>query len=124
MALKRRQFPLGLKLAAGFSIVVALLITLGIVSISRLDAIKRHADAFSGDIVPAMTDIGSLDSAAQSLRRDQYRHVVAETPADKASVEKDIAVDRATAEKAIARYGRLIGDDKSKRAALTLVTRL
>jgi methyl-accepting chemotaxis protein len=96
------KFTVRTKLLSGFLVVIALMVVLGLVAISRMGAVNDNVKQFGSDVVPSLRAIGSINAYVFLYRSDQLNYVVA--PADervrvKASLGRSVKeIDRFVAQ--------------------------
>jgi methyl-accepting chemotaxis protein len=110
------------KLLGSFLVVVALMLAVGGVAISRISAIHDVTETFGSDTIPSLRTAGEVQSAINAVRKDQLRFVTtAALHPDDAGViaEAGAAVDGGLADvdAGIAR-GRRLADEPADRAPL------
>jgi methyl-accepting chemotaxis protein len=103
---QRIALPIRTKLLAAFGVVVALMVGLGVFSISRLGSENAHVSQLAGKVVPATDTVGQASAAMNKYRKDQLHYILA-TPADRAGsqgVSGDLAGDLSTISGLLASY--------------------
>jgi methyl-accepting chemotaxis protein len=71
------KFNVRTKLLGGFLIVIALMVALAVVSITRIDSINTTTESFGSDVVPGMQGISDINQAYYSYRLVQLRYATA-----------------------------------------------
>src|SRR5215813_5323427 len=106
-----KRFTIGGKLAAGFGVVLALLVVLGFLSLGKLSSVKDGANQLNDTVVPSVGTIDDITREAEILRQDQFRHVSAQTDKETADVERDLQADKADMAKSLAAYKKLVDSE-------------
>src|SRR5947207_3031014 len=70
------------KLLGAFGVVVALMLVLGLFSLSRLSSDNRHLKQLASVVVPSTRAVGDIASLMNKYRKDQLHYIVAK-PADR-----------------------------------------
>ncbi len=86
------------RLLASFGVVVALLLAVGLLAISKLGSLDGQVNQLAGRVVPATDIVGQASAAMNKFRKDELHYILA-TPADRAGVAGvtgDIAGDLQT----------------------------
>jgi methyl-accepting chemotaxis protein len=73
------------KLLGGFLIVIALMVVIGFVAISRTGKVNDNVEAFGDHIAPALRDVGSVNAYVFVYRADQFNYVIS-TPPERAEI--------------------------------------
>jgi methyl-accepting chemotaxis protein len=94
------------KLLAAFASVVALLVVVGFVATVMLGSVNRSAGKLGNQVAPSLEDLGTLGTNMNAYRKNQLLHIASAAPADKRSVEADLATERALMAQTIADYQR------------------
>jgi methyl-accepting chemotaxis protein len=93
-------------LLASFGVVVALLLAVGLLAISKLSSLDGKVNQLAGHVVPATDVVGQASAAMNKYRKDQL-HYILSTPADRAGadgVSGDLAGDIQTIDGLLAGY--------------------
>src|ERR1700748_1900014 len=86
------------RLLASFGVVVALLLAVGLVAISKLSSLDGKVNQLAGHVVPATDIVGQASAAMNKFRKDEL-HYILSTPAQRAGaagVSGDLAGDLQT----------------------------
>ncbi|HEY4278810.1 MAG TPA: methyl-accepting chemotaxis protein [Conexibacter sp.] len=68
------KFNVRTKLLGGFLIVIALMVALAVVSITRINSINNTTESFGSDVVPGMQGISDINQSYYSYRLVQLRY--------------------------------------------------
>jgi methyl-accepting chemotaxis protein len=98
------------RLLGGFLVVIALMIALGVFSISRIGSISDDARVLGDNTVPATETIGDIRESVFTYRLVQIRWATALLPADKRRMAESLATTPRTVDEAIAAGRRLAVD--------------
>ncbi len=98
------RLSLRVKLGGAFAVVALLLVVLGLVSLAKMGSIKGGTDELHENVLPAISAVDDMAIGAGSLRKDQYRHVLAPSDAEMREIERDLAGDREGVAKALKDY--------------------
>jgi methyl-accepting chemotaxis protein len=99
------KFTVRTKLLSGFLVVIALMIVLGVVAISRMGAINDNVDQFGSRVSPSLADIGSLNAYLFIYRFDQMDYIVGQ-PRDRLLAGRSMATDLSMVDRYVARLAR------------------
>ena len=94
------------RLLASFGVVVALLLAVGLVAISKLGSLHGKVGQLATHVVPATDIVGQASAAMNKFRKDELHYILA-TPADRAGadgVSGDLAGDLQTMSGLLASY--------------------
>jgi methyl-accepting chemotaxis protein len=119
-----KRFTIGGKLAAGFGVVLALLVVLGFLSLSKLSSVKDGTNQLNDMVVPSVATIDDIAREAEILRQDQFRHVSAQTNKETADVERDLQTDKAELGKSLASYEKLVDGDADRKSLESVTEQL
>jgi methyl-accepting chemotaxis protein len=100
------KFPIRTQMLSAFGVVAAVVLVLGLVSLSKLASVKSDADAFNKDIVPSITLVDRAATNAEATRQAQYRWVAAKQPADAATAARELGEHRGAVAAALATLTR------------------
>src|SRR3982074_2311999 len=107
------RLSIGAKLAAAFGAVLAITATLGLLGLSEIRTVNRHAMHINDETVPSVENIDAATSAIEVYRQDQFRHL---SVADKAKVDTALLADRQAAATAFRVYKPHIADAIDRRS--------
>ncbi len=99
------KFSVRTKLLSGFLVVIALMVVLGVVAISRMGAINDNVKQFGSRVSPALRDIGSLNAYLFIYRFDQMDFIVGQ-PRDRILAARSMATDLGMVDRYVARLQR------------------
>jgi methyl-accepting chemotaxis protein len=118
--------PLKLKIRAqlllSFGIVIALVALLGILSLSKISAVKDGANTLNDDIVTSIGLVDDVTIGAEVFRQDQLRHLASGTDEERQAREQDLAATAELVDESLAAYEPLIGDDAEDRATFEAIS--
>ncbi|MDW5597174.1 methyl-accepting chemotaxis protein [Conexibacter stalactiti] len=100
------------QLLGGFLVVIALMIVLGVLSISRIGSISDDAKELGDNTVPATETLGDIRESVFTYRLVQIRWATAVLPADKRRMSESLETTPRTVDDAIAAGRRLAADDR------------
>ena len=103
------------KLFAGFGIVAALMIALGVVAVSKLATVYQSTKEFNESVVPGIESMGSIDAAVQSYRRNQWAHTAATDTTEMEKDEEEMAAEQATIDETLVAYEKIILDAEDRK---------
>ncbi len=108
------QMKVFTKLVAGFSAVIALLVGLGVFSLSEISGENDHVASLSGNSLPAVLNSLEMQSSLRAIRLSDYRAATASSPTDIENANQ--LADQAIAEfqHAASQYEPLINDPEEK----------
>jgi diguanylate cyclase (GGDEF)-like protein len=96
------------KLLGAFGLVVALMLVVGLFSVSRLGSDNRHLARIAGEVVPSTRAVGDINALMNKYRKDQLHYVLAR-PGDRplgveGSITGDLADDLTLMNRALRAY--------------------
>ncbi|MDO8185383.1 methyl-accepting chemotaxis protein [Conexibacter sp. JD483] len=109
------KFSVRTKLLSGFLVVIALMVVLGVVAISRMGAINDNVKQFGTKVSPSLRDIGSLNAYLFIYRFDQMDFIVGQ-PRDRIAAARSMGTDLAMVD----RYVRRLESTTSGRESRTV----
>lgn len=77
------KFTVRTKLLGGFLVVVALMVVVGVVALSKLSSINDVTGHLSGNGVPSVEAVGVINGRINGYRKDQLRFAVSSTAEDR-----------------------------------------
>src|SRR5271156_9784 len=102
------NFTVRTKIVSAFALVLIVTIGLGAFAIQRLSAVNDNAVELSGNYLVAATQLGDLNGAAMRFRQLEATHILATTPAERATEETTLASVLDEINKAYAAYAPTI----------------
>jgi methyl-accepting chemotaxis protein len=110
------KFTVRTKLLGGFLAVVALMVVVGLVAISKLGAINKVTDSLSGNGVPSLEAVGEINGRINAYRKDQLRLVLTavERQDERRGFLDDIAAGGRVIEREVGRLQTLATDDEDR----------
>ncbi len=110
------RFKLSTRLAAGFGVLLLLLLVALGASVWEMRVLAAQTTAFADNIVPSLTAQNDMDSGLNEMRRWELRHVLSDDEADMAAIEEHWTKARQQMQAAIDHYAKdLLADDEDKR---------
>ena len=85
------NFKIATKIGAGFAIIVAIVIALGAIAMSQLNAVAGGEQQLATNSLPSVVMAGQILSLVNTVRRFEARHVLASDPSDMDAREADRA---------------------------------
>ncbi len=98
------------KLLGGFLIVLALMVIVGVLAISRIGSIRDDARQLGGNVVPATEALGDIRESVFTFRLVQIRWATALLPADKKRMGETLETQPRIVDDAIATAARYATD--------------
>ena len=95
------------KLLGGFLVVVGLLLVVGLVAIGKLGSINDLTRQLSGNGVPSVEAVGTINGRMNAYRKDQLRYVTSPDAASRPGFLEDLRAGGAAIETELARLRRL-----------------
>jgi diguanylate cyclase (GGDEF)-like protein len=71
------RFSIQSKLLAGFGVVVALLLIVGLFAVTRLGSDNRHFSLLASHVVPSTRAVGDINALMNKYRKDQLHYIIA-----------------------------------------------
>ncbi len=112
-----RNFRIGTRLAAGFGIILVMLVAMVAFSINRLSALQTHLDDIATVRNDQVRQSNLMLVAILSTTSGARDYILARTPAEQAAAESRIAEHRARYDAAAAALARLVKDFGTPREA-------
>ncbi|MBB4843788.1 methyl-accepting chemotaxis protein [Paucibacter oligotrophus] len=110
-----RNVNIGLRLGAGFCVLLGLLISIALIGILKIGSINEHVEFFSVNVVPSLKIVDTLRSSTQSLRRLESQHLLLSTEKEMDEMEQRIAGIHKNIENGLKAYDPLVADETDKR---------
>ncbi|HWT92550.1 MAG TPA: methyl-accepting chemotaxis protein [Solirubrobacteraceae bacterium] len=101
-----RHLSIAKKLSAGFAVVVALLILLAVIAITRLGDVADGARVLNGQVLTSIEAVDDLTSEMQGYRKDQFHLAVAPNAEQRREKTAALAEGRAQIDEDLATYAR------------------
>ncbi len=108
------RFSVRTKLFGAFGVVIALMVVLGVVAISKLGSVKQEADYLGTKSVNSALTTATVRSATANIRRIQNRLIFAE-PAQRKDYFEKLQPFRDQLDKFLSDYEEFVGDAKDRR---------
>jgi methyl-accepting chemotaxis protein len=102
------------KLLGGFLIVIALMVVLGVVALTRIDSINDSARDFGTDVVPSTETLGELNEQLVTYRLAQTRWATSTSARDRADMLVRVQEAEPLVEQAIRRATKLATEPADK----------
>jgi methyl-accepting chemotaxis protein len=96
------------QLLLAFGTIVVLIVALGLMSLSKLGAVKEGANQLNDDVVNSISLVDDVTITAETYRQDQFRHLSSPDAQAMGEIEKDLDTERAALEESLAGYEKLI----------------
>ena len=112
--MRLRDLPIAIKLGAGFGAVILLMGVIALVGLHKLAASNADTEYVATKSMPSVETINSVDTAFTGYHGVQLEHVLADSPADKAGFDRELADEAARVEKGFARYRPMISDAQDR----------
>eukprot|EP01137_Pigoraptor_chileana_P010951 Opistho-2@61120 len=109
-----RNLKIGVRLGAGFFIVLALLSAIAVMGLLKIGSTNQHVEFFAVNIVPSLKVVDRLRSSAQDLRRLESQHLLMSTEKEMDEVEVRIAATHSAVEAGVKTYETLVADAKDR----------
>jgi len=109
------HWKVGARIAAGFGIVVAIAMTLGIYAYSRIAVINNASTEITGNSLPSVELIDHLESSANALYGLLFEHAISSDPQEMARIDAEIAALRAKNNDLCEGYTKLFSNDEDRR---------
>jgi len=114
------HWKVGTRIAAGFGIVVAIAMALGIFAYSRIAVINNASTEITGNSLPSVALIGHIEANAQAIYGKLLQHAISNDPQDMARIDAEIAAIRSNNSELCAAYEKLFSNDEDRRLFKTL----
>ncbi|HST43106.1 MAG TPA: MCP four helix bundle domain-containing protein, partial [Conexibacter sp.] len=109
------KFTVRTKLLGGFLIVVALMVGVGVLSLTKLSAINDVTGQLSDNGVPSVEAVGTINGRINAVRKDQLRYATAPDPATRPGFLEDVRAGQAAIDRAVGQL-RSLSTDAADRA--------
>jgi len=109
------RLTLGAKLFGGFAAILALMVVLGLLAITKMGSIADGARTINEDIVTSVSLVDDIARDTQIVRKDQFRHAAELDAETMREIERDLAKDEKLVAGHFANYEKLVGDDEADR---------
>ncbi len=111
------RLKIGPRLWLGFATVLALTLVVGSFSVNRIGKVNDSTADLATNWLPATRALGEYKSAINALRRYEALHLLATTPADYDTEEKNLRAGRTEAAEAWKRYASTVTTDEERKLA-------
>jgi methyl-accepting chemotaxis protein len=109
------HWKVGTRIIAGFGIVVAIAMALGIYAYSRIAVINTNSTAITGDALPCVMLIDQLESNANSIYGMLLQHAISNDSQEMARIDAEITAVRSKNNDLSEAYVKLPSDDEDRR---------
>ncbi|HEY4278935.1 MAG TPA: methyl-accepting chemotaxis protein [Conexibacter sp.] len=89
------RFNVRTKLLSGFLVVIAMMVVIGVIAISRMGGINNNVKQFGGDVAPSLQDVGSVNAYMFLYRFDQLDYVISAVR-ERRAIARSLTSDTAT----------------------------
>ncbi|WP_305037021.1 methyl-accepting chemotaxis protein [Paucibacter sp. KBW04] len=110
-----RNMNIGLRLGAGFCVLLGLLISIALTGVLKIRSTNEHVEFFAVNIVPSLKIIDQLRGSCQVLRRLESQHLLLATDKEMEEMEARIASAQKDIDTALKGYEALLADETDKR---------
>jgi hypothetical protein len=108
------NWKIGTRIGAGFGAVILIAVALGVFAYTRVGVIHESSTDISENSLPSVYVIGEMQANTQAFYGLLLRHVVTNDKGEMARIGMQIETSRAHTGELIARYEKLISNDKDK----------
>jgi len=108
------MMKLSTKLIASLSVLIALLLVLGMFSLSRLAKINKETDQLATNWLPTIKVIGELNDAINQFRRTELLHIITTNEAEMQQLEQDLSRLRDLVNTKMKQYEPLISEPEER----------
>jgi methyl-accepting chemotaxis protein len=115
------RFTIRNKLFGAFGLVLAMLVVLSVVAISKIDSVGHEGEVIGTTVVPSIQDVSTATSAMQETRKNQFLRLATPTVAEQKDAESLLAQSRQAMGQALAHYQRYNVDNETDRQNFTRV---
>ena len=109
-----KDWPIGLKLGAGFGALIAAMAVIALAGLSQLSASNSRTEEVATNTVPSVELIGSMNTATSDYVVLQLKHVIAATDEDMAKLETQMAATAKKIDAGLAGYRGMVSDDRDR----------
>ncbi len=109
------QFKIGIRIAAGFGAVVAVMAALGLFTYRELHSLQQSANNIAFDSLPGTALSGQIQAAQTRNYVMLLEHLRAEDRGRVAGIDQEITTNRAFLTKLLEEYGRTISKPRDAR---------
>ena len=96
------------KLSLGFGIILLFLITLGIISLQKMNQVNNQSTIIAENWMPSIRVVQDINANTSDFRLFEFAHVLSQTPEEMRKVEEKISEILSTMNKNRATYEKLI----------------
>jgi methyl-accepting chemotaxis protein len=116
-----RRIPLAVKLPLSFAVIVALMLAIVGLSLSRMSSMDAKASAVGLSDLPSVRTIGKIDAGQNDYRAFQYHHIIATSDAGMKAAEGLLAQRSAEIRSAFGAYRATVADARDRQLWQTAV---
>jgi methyl-accepting chemotaxis protein len=108
------NMKVGARLTIGFMILVLMLVGIGSFSLYEISQIQKMVGNAGNVLLPSVRLIGNMQLSINKYRRNQLRHVLAATQAEKSDMEKKLQEEAAILKGLFSEYKSYVADEKDQ----------
>jgi methyl-accepting chemotaxis protein len=109
------HWKVGTRITAGFGIIVAIAMALGIYAYSRIAIINTNSTDITENSLPSVAVIGQIEANAQATYGMLLSHAISSDPQEMARIDAEIAAIRSNTTGLCAKYEKLFSNDEDRR---------
>lgn len=109
------HWKVGTRIAAGFGIVVAIAMALGIFAYSRIAVINANSTDITENTLPSVELIDQLESSANGINGLLFQHAISSDAQEMARIDAEIAAVRSNNSELCEGYTKLFSNDEDRR---------
>jgi len=110
-----RNLKIGLRLGAGFAVLLSLLLAIAVTGAVKIGATNQHVENFTSNFLPSLKLINQLRISTEMLRRLESQHLLLESAAQMDEFEARIDAQRSSIDKSLKDYEALLFDEQDAR---------
>jgi methyl-accepting chemotaxis protein len=109
------HWKVGTRITAGFGIVVAIAIALGVFAYSKISAISNASTEITENSLPSISVIAAIQSSTQAIYGLLLQHAVSNSEEEMSQIDAEIAALRTDNTSLRTQYEKLISNDEDRR---------
>jgi methyl-accepting chemotaxis protein len=109
------HWKVGTRITAGFGLVVAIAMALGIYAYSRIAVINTNSTDITMNSLPSVAVIGQIEANAQATYGLLLQHAISNDPLEMARIDAEITAIRANSAGLCVDYEKLFSNDEDRR---------
>ncbi|MDD0809960.1 methyl-accepting chemotaxis protein [Curvibacter sp. RS43] len=102
------------KLAFAFAVILTLMVVSGGISLHQASRINASTVDLADNWLPSVNLLGDLKEGANLVRRAEFRHLLEDSPEQKAAMQRAIQGERVKFEKKLSQYAALVNSEEEK----------